>query len=361
MDCAYHAGVPAVGYCSGCGRAVCQACQSTQGNRSVCPVCAAGATAPQPVTPSPAPAASAGGSGAKGLLYGGLGCCAGVLVIGLVVGLWFGYRWYRSRPPQARPAVVASSPPAAQKTADSTPAPPAAQPGQPAADAAVRALHPSYGGQLKWRSDDWRRVKLWMGPEGKEPTTEVVLQWNDQTRAYEVERDAPIQRPKKATPKPGEAAAKTAALAKHQGWVARVVYHSRDWQRVKVWIGPPESEFNFELVLQWDGRRNRYVVERSSAIEYEPEGPQPSRDGAIAAARSTAGPDGYVIAEVDAHNEDWTWVSVLLGGEASEFDTHVVVQWTGDGYEVVEMEALNTGSGDAAAWEESHGGGEGEG
>jgi hypothetical protein len=278
-----------------------------------------------------------------------------VLVVGLIVGLFFGYRAYRART-SAKPTTVTQAPATPEKGEAEGAKDAPAQPGQAAVDAAVRALHPSYGGQLKYRSDDWKRVKLWMGPEGKELTTEVIIQWNDKTGAYEVERDAPIERPKKATPKPGESAAKAAALAKHPSWVAKIVYRSPDWQRVKAWIGPPQSEFVSELILQWNGSRNRYDIEKAYAIPQEPEGPRPSREGAIAAARSTAGPDGYAIAKVDAHNADWTWASILLGGQASEFDTYVTVQWTGSGYEVTDMGPLDTGSGDAAAWEEQQGG-----
>ena len=307
-----------------------------------------------PTAPAPVPAAAAPASSgtSKGLLCGGIGCCAGILVVGLIVGGIFGYRWYRAQSHEKAEKGITTALPGAEPPAAPSDSAAQAQPGQPAADAAARACHPSYGGQLKWRSDDWKRVKLWMGPEGKELTTELILQWNDKTHAYEVERDAPIERPKKATPKPGEAAAKREALAKHPSWVAKIMYRSPDWTRVKVWIGPPASEFVSELVLQWNSSRGRYDVQRARAIPEEPVGPRPSRDGAIAAARSSAGPDGYAIYRVESHNGDWTRATILFGGEASEFDTYVTVQWTGSGYEVVDMGPLDTGSGDAAAWEE---------
>ena len=355
MECSYHPGVQAAGYCSACSRPVCQACLTVQGNRSVCPVCAAASTAPPtPAAPTyvaPAPVANPPASGSKGWLHCGLGCCGGLLLVGLVVGAYFGYRWYQSQPSQGTTKATTTTTPAADSTTKSSDSSAPAEPGQAAADQAARASHPSYAGQLMYRSADWKRVKLWMGPSKSPLNTELILQWNAQKKAYEVERDAAIQRPTRATAKPGEAAAKAEALAKHPSWVAKIMYHSPDWQRVKVWIGPPSSEFVSELILQWNNTRNQYDVERAGSIPKEPEGPRPSREGAIAAARQ--GVD-YAIAKVESRNADWTRVTVLFGGEASEFDTTVTVQWTDRGYEVVDMGPLDTGSGDAAAWDESH-------
>ena len=65
---------------------------------------------------------------------------------------------------------------------------------------------------------------------------------------------------------PGKEAALKTALAGQSGWVGKINYASDDWQRVKVWIGPPESEFTTAIVLQWDTQSNAYQVESSEAI-----------------------------------------------------------------------------------------------
>lgn len=65
---------------------------------------------------------------------------------------------------------------------------------------------------------------------------------------------------------PGKDAALKAALAGTSDWVGRVEYSSPDWQRVKVWVGPPESEFVNALVLQWDTGNNTYQIESTTAI-----------------------------------------------------------------------------------------------
>jgi hypothetical protein len=80
----------------------------------------------------------------------------------------------------------------------------------------------------------------------------------------------PVAKPRKpqSGPQPTQAAAKRVALqaAGQSGWIAKVVYTSPDRQRMKVWIGPPASEFVAEVVLQWDSGKNRFEVEEKRGI-----------------------------------------------------------------------------------------------
>ncbi len=50
---------------------------------------------------------------------------------------------------------------------------------------------------------------------------------------------------------PGEELAKLAAVADTPDYVAEVHEHSEDWKQVTVWIGPPDSEFDTAVHLQW--------------------------------------------------------------------------------------------------------------
>lgn len=149
--------------------------------------------------------------------------------------------------------------------------------------------------------------------------------------------------PAPAAPDPKQAMA--AALADKPNWVGKIKYISPDQQRVKVWVGPPNSEFANSVVLRWDAATNKYVVERVDVIAPAPaakpapkpvarSGPRPSRSGAVRAALAL-GERGWV-SKVVRHSGDWTRATIAIGPPASEWAGEVDVRWTGKRYKVVE-------------------------
>ena len=280
MDCAYHAGVPATAYCSACGRAVCQNCLVVRADRSVCPVCAAGVAQPtQPLLAQPVPQpAPAKASSAPTTTCLLIGCLA-LPAIAALGTVVGGYFHYRQR--LIVPATPGTGP---------VPVPPV---------------------------------------KGEAPVPEQKTAPAPETKS------APVRRP-------SEALAKQTALGQKPSWKAKVVFHTPDWQRVKVYIGPPNSGYTTSVVLQWDGAANAYRVERTEAIPKppppKPAGPRPSRAGAIAAAK---GGDGSMVAKVVSHTADWTQATVYIGPPASEFIYAVTVQWTGRGYQIIARDSID--------------------
>lgn len=198
------------------------------------------------------------------------------------------------------------------------------------------------------------------------------------TEVFETKKTIPTG----AAAKPGEAAAKKAALAGHSSWVAKVKYFSPDWQRAKVWIGPPASEFVTAVVLRWDPKKNVYIVENMEGIpqddapmSQQPElskplaakpgaqkpepvqaavrppvattsavnppttasasssasaptatGPRPSRRRAIAKCVAQA-PEGGWVGKVISSNAEATECTVLIGPANSEFVQEFTLEW----------------------------------
>jgi hypothetical protein len=213
-------------------------------------------------------------------------------------------------------------------------------------------VHPSWYGQCTYRSPDWTRVKVQMGATKGKYTHELVLQWDASRKGYRIERDAPIPAATAPSRSPSEAAAKATALGSKTGWKAKVVFHTADWQRVKVYIGPANGAYTTEVVVQWDGKTSAYRVERTGAIPKPEPTARPSQAGAIAAARSTG---RYAWVKVQQRSSDWTW-AILIASQDGDFeDTAIEVRWNGRGYTVVGTEWIS-GAGDAAAWEAEHGG-----
>lgn len=183
------------------------------------------------------------------------------------------------------------------------------------------------------------------------------------------------------TEKPSKEKAVRAALAEttEKDWVAKVVYASGDWQRVKVWVGPPRSEFTTAITLQWDPQDNVYNVVRvetlpspgepkantpptppktvtkatappTTTVKRPPgapkppvkttgtteisgasgtrsnEGPVPSARRAIAKVLAKAPEKGWV-AKVVRRNADWTEATIMIGPPQSEFVAEVDVRW----------------------------------
>lgn len=95
---------------------------------------------------------------------------------------------------------------------------------------------------------------------------------------------APVAKPSR------EQAVRAALDARgEKNWVAKVTYASPDLQRVKVWLGPPQSEYTTEMVLQWHSDQGAYAVESTEplpALE-EPATPPPTAAPAKPAASAT--------------------------------------------------------------------------
>ncbi|MEN6549514.1 MAG: hypothetical protein ABFE07_26010 [Armatimonadia bacterium] len=155
----------------------------------------------------------------------------------------------------------------------------------------------------------------------------------------------PAQPATTAAPDPNKALA--VALADKPKWVGKLMYVSPDRQRVKVWVGPPNSEFTNSVVLQWDAGKNRYVVERMEVLSAdEPAAAKPASKAAAQSVRrpsesgarraALAGGDRGWVSKVVRHSGDWTRATIAIGPPASEWAGEVDVRWTGKRYKIVE-------------------------
>ncbi len=64
---------------------------------------------------------------------------------------------------------------------------------------------------------------------------------------------------------PSEELAKLAAVREAPEYVAKVVEHSDDWKTVTVWVGPPASEFDAIVYLEWQD--NDYTIVKTELLE----------------------------------------------------------------------------------------------
>jgi len=71
---------------------------------------------------------------------------------------------------------------------------------------------------------------------------------------------------KSSAVQPGEEAAKAAALEGYPDWVARVAQHTPSWNTAIVEIGPPQSEYAFEVTVSWNDAGGRYEIEEATPI-----------------------------------------------------------------------------------------------
>lgn len=151
--------------------------------------------------------------------------------------------------------------------------------------------------------------------------------------------------------------------------MAKVAYASADWQRVKVWVGPPQSEFTTAITLQWDAQANLYNVAKMEALpapstpkvvpapkpptkttakptttpkppvrttgttqvtgssgSRNTDGPVPSARRAIAKVLAKAPEKGWVT-KIVRRNADWTEATIMIGPPQSEFVAEVDVRW----------------------------------
>lgn len=64
---------------------------------------------------------------------------------------------------------------------------------------------------------------------------------------------------------PSEELAKLAAVRDAPDYVARVVEHSDDWKKATVWVGPPDSEFDAVVYLEWEDKD--YNIVKTEPLE----------------------------------------------------------------------------------------------
>ncbi len=156
-----------------------------------------------------------------------------------------------------------------------------AEPGvasQPGADAAMdfaRTRRSDWQATITGHSDDWHTVRLAMKPpDSDEWTTWLELQWSHALQAYILIDEGPIavEDGGEEIPdiyRPGEQVAVEAALgyAEQPDWVAKVVRSSADWRTATLWVGPPASEWVWEIKLQWNDSLQCYELVSMEAIE----------------------------------------------------------------------------------------------
>lgn len=159
-----------------------------------------------------------------------------------------------------------------------------ASPGKQAALVCALSQFQEYSnGKILEHHDDWRRVAVVMGPSEGEWEYGVWLEWDDEANGYTVTGEgaydpetgsildaAPDDSANASeTAQPGPEAAKEAALRDSPDWVAKIESHSPDYQRVVVWIGPPESEWVGEVTVEWNEAMAAYEIVDSGEVPVE--------------------------------------------------------------------------------------------
>lgn len=238
-----------------------------------------------------------------------------------------------------------------------------------------------YGGAKLWKKTVLPELQKQQIPTPTPPATEAL-------KTMTIDEPAKVPSTPAVSQKPGKQAALKAALkaTKRGNWVAKVNYASADWQRVKVWVGPPASEFLTSILLQWDSQKNAYRIEKiedispdlpvvekpkrtetippkkpapkpvanqertvssssssSSSSHMAPpatnrptenttpatSGPRPSRTRAIAKCLAQAPESGWV-AKATNNSGDWTECTVTIGPSAAESVTQFRLEWIPD-------------------------------
>lgn len=84
---------------------------------------------------------------------------------------------------------------------------------------------------------------------------------------------APPDQPQPAAPSgagPSMAAAIQAALdaINEPSWITKIQEHSPDWRSATIWAGPPQSEWVYQVRLEWDDGLRQYVLQEMSEVTY---------------------------------------------------------------------------------------------
>ncbi len=217
-------------------------------------------------------------------LIAGIGGCGCLLVVLLAFGIIGGVGWSifndeedTSPGPDnvidEAPVNPAPSPMEQQPTADREGE---HVPGPQAAIGWANNRQPEWEATIDEHSEDWRWVRLLMGPPASEWTTWVELQWNTPAGRYSLldegplAQDGPEDEPVPDIYQPGEDVAREAALGyvEQPDWVARVDNHSDDWRRATVSVGPPASEFVYVVTLQWNDVGEYYDLVSIDDVDY---------------------------------------------------------------------------------------------
>lgn len=257
--------------------------------------------------PPPSPQASSHGSGVPPEPEGstrswgplclilGLGGCGCLIIVLLAFGIIGGVSWSifgASEQPEG-PANTMGAPPGTELPAPGdgedmnvAPATPEGQgtagesdlqrPGAAAAMAWANDRRSDWQVAIEDHSEDWRRVRLLMGPPDSEWTTWIELQWNTPAGRYGLLDEGPLGVDESVPDdvpeiyQPGEDVALEAALGyvEQPDWVARVDSHSTDWRRATVSVGPPASEFVYVVTLQWSDEIDAYDLVSIDDVDY---------------------------------------------------------------------------------------------
>lgn len=51
-------------------------------------------------------------------------------------------------------------------------------------------------------------------------------------------------------------------------WITKIQEHSPDWRSATIWAGPPQSEWVYQVRLEWDDGLGQYVLQELSELPY---------------------------------------------------------------------------------------------
>ncbi|MEA3401686.1 MAG: hypothetical protein U9R79_10640 [Armatimonadota bacterium] len=158
---------------------------------------------------------------------------------------------------------------------DAPPAQKTASPGHAAAMDFARSRRSDWRATVAEHSGDWTTLTLHMAPPNSNWTTWLHLEWDSAAGRYVLIDEGPLayEGEEEAIPEiyqPGEEVAKEAALGyvEEPDWVTKIVEHSADWRTVTVWVGPPASEWVYELRLTWNDSLDVYDLADVNEIPY---------------------------------------------------------------------------------------------
>ncbi|MGC9316475.1 MAG: hypothetical protein ACP5KN_00395 [Armatimonadota bacterium] len=240
---------------------------------------------------TPQSAAAEGPEGRSCLIIGLLVGCGCLALAALLIALFGGlaYLGFQQEPEEPTGEQIETTEPSLEIPQPRAPSrrptgeaeqPPVETTGRPSPGRAT-AMEFAQRRRADWRatvaehSDDWTAVTLHMAPPGSEWTTWLDLEWDSAAGRYMLIDEGPLayEGEDEEVPdiyQPGEEVAREAALGyvEEPDWVTKIVEHSADWRTVTVWVGPPASEWVYELSLAWNDDLDVYDLQQVSEIPY---------------------------------------------------------------------------------------------
>ncbi len=216
------------------------------------------------------------------IIIGAVAGCGCLLLIGLAIAIQLGVLgglWFMQQQTVTNEVTPAPSEVFGGETPGLRDEPPTgdelqATPSREAAlDWATRRA-PGWVTEVDDYSEDWAWVRLVMGPPQSEWTTWLEIEWDASAGDYRLLDEGPIGYDggdaSAEGPGPTEAGAVQAALdaIEQPTWVTRIQERSEDWRRVTVWAGPPQSEWVYEITVEWDDDLQAYVPQQTSEVPY---------------------------------------------------------------------------------------------